>query len=226
MESSITMQGQIRNFPFRNAPFVDRRDFLKAASMTTAAGALGSGLDAGAQPKTRYTRIHIPAGAHPALRSAAEILVRNLGLKENAIATYKGATPHQRGEIVFALKETRGIPAALSGPIERDGYAVMAADGGLMVCGARPRSLLYAAGEPDEWTGHTSGVWARNPDFALRLSGWHPRLSATPLPLMHELYSQSLRFMQESVGPDYLPQEYIRASVSIDVPTEMQHPSR
>jgi len=48
----------------------------------------------------------------------------------------------------------------------------------------------------------------------------------TPLPLMHELYSQSLRFMQESVGPDYLPQEYIRASVSIDVPTEMQHPSR
>ncbi len=60
MESSITMQGQIRNFPFRHAPFVDRRDFLKAASMTMAAGALGSGLDAVAQSKTRYTRIHIP----------------------------------------------------------------------------------------------------------------------------------------------------------------------
>ena len=176
MESSITMQG-----PTHNTSSFDRRDFLKVAGMTTAAGALGGSLDAVAQPQTRYTRIHIPAGAHPALRSAAEILVRKLGLKENAIGTYKGAAPHRRGEIVFALKQTRGVPAALSGPIERDGYAVMAADGGLTVCGARPRSLLYAAGEPDEWIGRTSGIWTRNPDFALRLSGWHPRMKAAEL---------------------------------------------
>src|SRR5512146_1651552 len=125
MESSIAMQGQIRSFPF-----VDRRDFLKAAGMTTAAGALGGSLDAMAQPQTRYTRIHIPAGAHPAMCSAAEILAGKLGLKASAIATYKGAAPRRRGEIVFALRDTRGVPAALSGPIERDGYAVMAADGG------------------------------------------------------------------------------------------------
>jgi len=48
----------------------------------------------------------------------------------------------------------------------------------------------------------------------------------SPLPLMHEIYAQSLRFMEESVGPDYLPQDLIRTEVQIDVPTEMQHPSR
>ena len=48
----------------------------------------------------------------------------------------------------------------------------------------------------------------------------------TPLPLMREIYARSLEFMEQSVGPDYLPQEYVRASVSIDVHTEMAHPSR
>jgi len=48
----------------------------------------------------------------------------------------------------------------------------------------------------------------------------------TPLPLMHEIYAQSLRFMEESVGPDYLPPDLIRTQVSMNVPTEMEHPSR
>jgi hypothetical protein len=150
---------------------VDRRTFLKAASMATAAGALGPGLEALAQPVAHYKQIHIPAGAHPAVRSAAGILARKLSLKEDAIVTYRGSVPHRREAIVFALKVTHGVPASLSGPIERDGYAVLAENGALIVCGARPRSLLFAAGEPHQWTGQTTGVWTRNPDFAIRMTG-------------------------------------------------------
>lgn len=161
--------------------FVSRRTFLRSASMTAATGALGAAPDVLAQATTRYTRIHIPAGAHPAVRSAAGILAGKMGLKEKAIVTYKGAAAHRGGAIVFTLKETRGVPASLSGPVERDGYAVLPESNGIMVCGARPRSLLFAAGEPHQWVDRTSGVWARNPDFALRLSGWHPRLNAAEL---------------------------------------------
>ena len=151
---------------------LDRRTFLKAASIATAAGALSSNIDALAQPAARYTHIHIPAGAHPAIRSAAGILAGKLGLKEDAIHTYKGSIPHRHGEIVLALKQTRGVPASLSGPIVRDGYAVLAENKGLVVCGARPRSLLFAAGEPHQWIDRTAGVWTRNPDFAIRMTGW------------------------------------------------------
>lgn len=160
---------------------VDRRTFLQAASMTAATGALASSLDALAPPATRYTRIYIPADAHPAMHSAAGILAGKLGLKEDAIATYKGAAAHRRGSIVFALKDTRGVPVSVSGPIERDGYAVLAGSDGIIVCGARPRSLLYAAGEPHQWVNRSSGVWVRNPDFALRLSGWRQHLKAAEL---------------------------------------------
>ena len=149
--------------------------------MTAAAGALGAPLDAPAQDATRYTHIHVPAGAHPAVRSAAGMLARKIGLNDKAIVTYKGAAARHRGAIVFALRETRGVPAALSGPIERDGYAVTAERGGIMVCGARPRSLFYAAGEPHRWIERASGMWTRNPDFALRLSGWRPNLGAAEL---------------------------------------------
>lgn len=159
---------------------VDRRTFIEAASLT-AAGALASPLGMVALGSGRYTHISIPAGAHRAVRSAAGILAGKLGLKENAIATYKGTAAHRRGGIVFALKETRGVPASLSGPIQRDGYSVLAENGSVMVCGARPRSLLYAAGEPHRWVERTFGVWARNPDFALRLSGWRPQLKVAEL---------------------------------------------
>jgi hypothetical protein len=160
---------------------MNRRTFLQSASMTAAAGAVGAPLDALAQSATHYSHIRIPAGAHPAVRSAAGILAGKIGLTEKDIVTYKGAAAHRRGAIVLALKETRGVPATLSGPIERDGYAVLAENNGVMICGGRPRSLLFAAGEPHQWIDRTAGVWTRNPDFALRLSGWHPRLSAAEL---------------------------------------------
>lgn len=32
--------------------------------------------------------------------------------------------------------------------------------------------------------------------------------------------------MEASVGPDYLPKEWIRAEVQMNVPTESEHPER
>jgi hypothetical protein len=44
----------------------------------------------------------------------------------------------------------------------------------------------------------------------------------SPVRLMREIYSKSLAFMEQSVGPDYLPREFIRAQVDINIPTESQ----
>ena len=42
-----------------------------------------------------------------------------------------------------------------------------------------------------------------------------------PRSLMHEIYSQSLAFVMETVGPDYLPQEWMRGTMPrMNVPTE------
>jgi len=42
-----------------------------------------------------------------------------------------------------------------------------------------------------------------------------------PRSLMHEIYNQSLAFVMESVGPDYLPQEWMRGTMPrMNVPTE------
>lgn len=162
---------------------IDRRSFLKTASLASAAGALGS-LDAFGQNAASHRGIAIPAGAHPAVASAAQILARALLLPPSAVTTYTGKPVMRAGVIVFALKQTPGVPASLSAPLERDGYAVLASGKSLMICGARPRSLLYAAGEPHHWLHRTTGAWARNPDFTLRCAGWHPNYSAAQLASM------------------------------------------
>jgi hypothetical protein len=49
-----------------------------------------------------------------------------------------------------------------------------------------------------------------------------PPALGNPRPLMHEIYQQSLRFVLESVGPDYLPKEYMRGEMPVmNVPTAM-----
>lgn len=163
---------------------LDRRAFLKTASLATAAGVLPDGLDDFALTPSRYRSIAIPAASHPAIRSAADILAKALSMPPSAVSTYRGSLPDHRDGIVFALMSTPGVPANLSDPIERDGYAVLARAHSLVICGARSRSLLYAAGEPHHWLQHGSGVWVRNPDFALRCSGWHPNYSAAQLAAM------------------------------------------
>jgi hypothetical protein len=159
---------------------LSRRGFLRTAS-TTAAIALGGGFDLLAQSAGKYTGILVPAGAHPAMQSAAEMLASKLHLRTDAIKSYSGAAKVRKGLIVLALKDTSGVPASLTSPIARDGYAVLAQEGGLMVSGARPRSLLFAAGETHHWLDRTNGVWTRNPEFAMRFGVHHPSRSVAEL---------------------------------------------
>jgi hypothetical protein len=44
----------------------------------------------------------------------------------------------------------------------------------------------------------------------------------SPLRLMREIYVKSLQFMEASVGPNYLPKEWIRTEVQMNIPTESQ----
>jgi hypothetical protein len=149
---------------------VTRRSFLKTASSVAAAGALADPLDLLAQSAAKFTSILIPKDTHPAVRSAAEMLATKINLKPDAIRTYSGAAKLRKSFIVLALKESKGAPATLTDSIERDGYAVLAQNGGLVVCGARPRSLLFAAGETPHWLDRTDGNWTRNPEFAMRFA--------------------------------------------------------
>lgn len=117
-----------------------RRSFLKAASTVAAAGALTDSLDLLAQAAGRYTGILIPAGAHPAMRSAAEMLASKLGLKPDAIKNYSGAAKLRKSFVILALKDTKGAPASLTSAIARDGYGVFAQNGGMISNMSRRKS--------------------------------------------------------------------------------------
>jgi len=150
-----------------------RRSFLKTASSVAAAGALGDSLDLLAQAAPKFTAILVPAGAHPAVRSAAEMLAKKLGLSAEAIHESVGTDELIKGMISLVLKDAKAVNATLASSITRDGYAVLAENGGLIVCGARPRSLLFAAGETHHWLERAQGFWARNPEFAMRFASHH-----------------------------------------------------
>ena len=148
-----------------------RRDFLLLAGAATAGAslirpaALFAAADAAA-PKS----ILVPANAHPAIQSAAKILAKKLGLEERAIATYDGAPKATAGAIVLALAAA-GKPAAADAS-KKDGYTVTYT-GGTVVWGARPRSLLFAVGEPQHWAEARTATYRRNPDFAIRTAQAH-----------------------------------------------------
>jgi hypothetical protein len=165
-----------------------RRDFLVMAGMGAAGATLvrPSELFA-AQVKAvgaaKPEKILVAADAHPAIQSAAKILAKKLQLDESAVGTYDGAPKAVKGAVVLALAKD-GKLAAVDVP-KRDGYTVMGGgDGaGIVVYGARPRSLLYAAGEPHHWApgtprrslnGAPAAIYHRTPEFALRNATWHP----------------------------------------------------
>ncbi len=148
-----------------------RRDFLRMAGMGVAGASLvtPSKLLA-AVGAVKPEKILVAADAHPAIQAAAKILAKKLALDESAIATYEGAPKATAGAIVFALaKDGKLLPADKP---KADGYTVTYA-GGVVVYGARPRSLLFAAGEPHHWVGKAV-TYRRNPEFALRNATWHP----------------------------------------------------
>ena len=162
-----------------------RRDFLLLAGMTTAGASLikpstlfAAQMKAGGAVKP--TQILVPANGHPAFQSAAKILAKKLKLDEGAIATYDGPPKATAGAVVLALSGdphlksemwgTHGLTAADAPKV--DGYTVTYT-GGVVVWGARPRSVLYAAGEPEHWVTAKATPYHRNPDFAIRTAQYH-----------------------------------------------------
>ena len=163
-----------------------RRDFLLMATMGAAGATLvkPSKLLAAAGA-AKPQKILVPSAGHPAFASAAKILAKKLKLEESAIATYDGAPKATAGAIVLALAKD-GKLAVADAP-KMDGYTVTYA-GGIVVWGARPRSVLYAAGEPQHWMttpasqdrspggprgNSATQPYRRNPDFKIRAAQYH-----------------------------------------------------
>jgi hypothetical protein len=152
-----------------------RRGFLRLAGMGAAGASLvkpsalfAAAVKAGGAVKPE--KILVPEAGHAAMQSAAKILAKKLKLDESAIATYDGVPKATPGAIVLALAKN-GKLALIDRP-KMDGYTV-SYTGGIVVWGARPRSVLFAAGEPDHWVGRAV-TYRRNPEFALRNATWHP----------------------------------------------------
>ena len=155
-----------------NGARTTRRDFLMMAGMGAAGATLvrPSKLFA-ATGTAKPEKILVPATAHAAFASAAKILAKKLELDESAIATYDGAPKATAGAIVLALASD-GKLAAADLP-KMDGYMVTYA-GGTVVWAARPRSALFAAGEPHHWVKARVTPYRRNPAFAIRAAQSHP----------------------------------------------------
>jgi hypothetical protein len=126
-----------------------------------------SGSDAQTAARAVYHRVIVPANSHPAVSSAARLIARDLGIPEAKVGTAGADTRPSAGDIVLAVAPSP--PAAdRAKPIKHDGYRIDFRDGAALVYGARPRSLLYAAGDLRQWKDRTSGTFLREPDFAIR----------------------------------------------------------
>jgi hypothetical protein len=165
-----TTNGSGSGESFADRASTTRRGFLKMAGMGAAATLVRPSTLFAAAGAVKPEKILVPAAGHAAMQSAARILAKKLQLEESAIQTYDGAPKATAGAIVLALAKDGKLLAAETPTV--DGYTVTYT-GGTVVWGARPRSLLFAAGEPHHWVGKAA-VYRRNPDFALRNCTWHP----------------------------------------------------
>ncbi len=114
-----------------------------------------------------FDKIIIPDSAPPAARAAAKIIAQKLALPEGAIQTaaQPAAAP---GALVLQIVPNQPV-------LKHDGYTATFASGGAVICGARPRALLFAAGEVHLWQKQTSGTLTRDPAFAIRTAAFHTR---------------------------------------------------
>ena len=109
---------------------------------------------------TAYRRILIEKSAHPAIHSAAKILAHNLQLPDRNIESVAKLPSPREGDILLTVD-----PHAA----ENDGYRITFENNSAVVAGARPRSLLYAAGDVRLWSENTSGTFLRQPSFGMRI---------------------------------------------------------
>jgi len=129
-----------------------------------------------AAAQTPYRQVVIQKGAHPALRSAAGIIARESGMSADAIQTVAHPSLPHRGQIVLVTAPASRAELAWlgskAGQIRHDGYMLVIRNGGALIYGARPRSLLYAAGDWRLWKDQSDGTLLQGPDFAIRSGGY------------------------------------------------------
>ena len=126
------------------------------------AGLLLAGCCAVAQAGN-FERVIVPADAHPALLAAAKLIAKELALPENAVQSVPQPGPAVAGSVVLLV-----VPGQTG--LTHDGYTATAANGGVTLRGARPRSLLFAAGDVLLWRDRAEGVLTRDPAFAIRVA--------------------------------------------------------
>jgi hypothetical protein len=121
-----------------------------------------------------YQRIIIRKDAHPAVRSAAEILARKLNIPVQSIIEQSSLTLPTEGDITMdcGKAETEQLKFLSKDPqtVDFDGYLIKFDGNRALVFGKRPRSLLYAAGDLHWWKDRTSGLYVRQPAFEHRNS--------------------------------------------------------
>jgi hypothetical protein len=125
-----------------------------------------------AMAETPYRRIITAQAAHPAIRSAAQIIARKLALADSAIKPMADPSLPGNGEILLVAAPATPAQLQLLGEkakaIRHDGYLIVFRNGGALIYGNRPRSLLYAAGDCRLWKDRSAGTFVREPDFAIR----------------------------------------------------------
>ncbi len=126
-------------------------------------------------------RILVVEKSHAAIVSAANLLARDFSLGESNVFTVQEPAKPGPGDLLLTTNAPPAAHAELLGlqgqPMPPDSYGIVFVDGAAYIYGQRPRSLLYAAGDVNQWKGKTGGVFFRKPAFALRSAAQHGRLS-------------------------------------------------
>ena len=135
---------------------------------------IGPGLPPADGAATPYQQIVIAKSAHPAIRSAAQIIARGLSIPEDSIHAVGDPGLPKAGQLLLVSAPGSRAQLEMLGPkakaIQHDGYLVAFDSKGrkALIYGNRPRSLLYAAGDLRLWKDQTSGTVLREPAFAIR----------------------------------------------------------
>ncbi|MGF7230031.1 hypothetical protein [Arachidicoccus sp.] len=120
----------------------------------------------------QYNYVVIKKDAHPAIKSAAKIIAEKFQIPLAHIKEVDKIDNPKTGEIVLDCGNPSPSERQFIGqnPAETkfDGYLVRFKNGGAMIIGKRPRSLLYAAGDFNGWKEKHSGIYIRQPDFKIR----------------------------------------------------------
>jgi hypothetical protein len=127
-----------------------------------------------------YHKIVTSQDCPKAIQSAARILADKMKLSAQDIVTGNDIKAVESEIVLTTLpvgQQAKWLEAAAK-QIKDDGYAIVFTQGGATICGARPRSLLYAAADWHLWKDKTDGVYVRNPSFAVRVAQYEGSLPA------------------------------------------------